>query len=604
MALNNTKHFKGILQYKSTDSFVKEAGYIYFVREFVDGKETGNTEIYFGTRKYADVATTKLAELQSAISKNADSITAIQQTIGSWSEKFSGSISTIANAVVAVSATTENNKTAIETLNGSGDGSVAKTVADAKSQLLGDAAEGYNTLGKLEDKIQEVAKSVTDKNVSAEGDTYVNATASNNKVTVSATQSTKDSLALADSALQKANITTGNANGTISVKGQDVAVKGLGSAAYTDASAYDVNGAAAQALADAKVYTNDSIAALSGSTSGKSVDNLVTVTIDEAAGKITGVSVGVNDIAKNSDLTAHTGDTEIHITDAERTAWNQAKSDIDVFLSGNTVEALDTLKEIQDYISKDGEAADNLVKSIASAQTTADKAVATIGKIAENTTVAAELTRIEGIADAAQTAGEVSSAIDAKINALSGNGEDSDDNGLVTVKVESASGKVTSVFVSTKDIARKSNLTAHTGDTDIHVTTNDKVKWNAAETNAKEYASAYTESAIVKLDLANTYDAKGAAEDVQTNLETYSGATKTILDDIESRLTAITNDAVTSVASSGKTITVTDNNDGAVNVDVNTLAVSSAQANGYVALEKTTDGALYGVMYYGGDDAE
>lgn len=44
--------------------------------------------------------------------------------------------------------------------------------------------------------------------------------------------------ALADSALQKADITTGSANGTIAVDGADVAVKGLGSAAYTESSAY------------------------------------------------------------------------------------------------------------------------------------------------------------------------------------------------------------------------------------------------------------------------------------------------------------------------------------------------------------------------------
>lgn len=43
---------------------------------------------------------------------------------------------------------------------------------------------------------------------------------------------------LADSALQKADITTGSANGTISVDGSDVQVKGLGSAAYTEGSAY------------------------------------------------------------------------------------------------------------------------------------------------------------------------------------------------------------------------------------------------------------------------------------------------------------------------------------------------------------------------------
>lgn len=44
--------------------------------------------------------------------------------------------------------------------------------------------------------------------------------------------------ALADSALQKADIATGSANGTISVEGSDVAVKGLGSAAYTASTAY------------------------------------------------------------------------------------------------------------------------------------------------------------------------------------------------------------------------------------------------------------------------------------------------------------------------------------------------------------------------------
>lgn len=47
-----------------------------------------------------------------------------------------------------------------------------------------------------------------------------------------------------NAALQAADIATGSANGAISVKGTDVAVKGLGSAAFTEASAYDVAGAA------------------------------------------------------------------------------------------------------------------------------------------------------------------------------------------------------------------------------------------------------------------------------------------------------------------------------------------------------------------------
>ena len=44
--------------------------------------------------------------------------------------------------------------------------------------------------------------------------------------------------ALADTALQKADITTGGTNGTITVDGGEVAVKGLGSAAYTASTAY------------------------------------------------------------------------------------------------------------------------------------------------------------------------------------------------------------------------------------------------------------------------------------------------------------------------------------------------------------------------------
>ena len=50
--------------------------------------------------------------------------------------------------------------------------------------------------------------------------------------------------ALAESALQQKDIVTGLTNGTISVKGVDVKVKGLGSAAYTESSAYDAAGSA------------------------------------------------------------------------------------------------------------------------------------------------------------------------------------------------------------------------------------------------------------------------------------------------------------------------------------------------------------------------
>lgn len=55
------------------------------------------------------------------------------------------------------------------------------------------------------------------------------------------------SLDLADSAVQ--SVTEGSTNGTVDVDGTDVAVHGLGSAAYTDSTAYDAAGAAAAAVA-------------------------------------------------------------------------------------------------------------------------------------------------------------------------------------------------------------------------------------------------------------------------------------------------------------------------------------------------------------------
>ena len=71
--------------------------------------------------------------------------------------------------------------------------------------------------------------------------------------------------AKADSAVQE--VTEGSANGTIAVDGTDVKVHGLGTAAYTDADAYDAAGTAEEMLAQAKQYTDQQItAALSWNT--------------------------------------------------------------------------------------------------------------------------------------------------------------------------------------------------------------------------------------------------------------------------------------------------------------------------------------------------
>ena len=67
--------------------------------------------------------------------------------------------------------------------------------------------------------------------------------------------------------------------------------------------------------------------------------------------------------AVDSKLTTHSTDAVAHVTADERTAWNAAKTAIDAFLkdADMTEKAVDTLAELQTYMTSDGAAAAELV---------------------------------------------------------------------------------------------------------------------------------------------------------------------------------------------------------------------------------------------------
>lgn len=67
-----------------------------------------------------------------------------------------------------------------------------------------------------------------------------------------------------NAALQASDIAAGSANGTVAVKGVDVAITGLGSAAFTESTAYDASGAAATAESNAKAYAKEYADGLAG----------------------------------------------------------------------------------------------------------------------------------------------------------------------------------------------------------------------------------------------------------------------------------------------------------------------------------------------------
>lgn len=110
----------------------------------------------------------------------------------------------------------------------------------------------------------------------------------------------------AGTALQKADITTGGANGTIAVGGDDVAVKGLGTAAYQNVGAFDSAGAAdavlgsdADAAGTATVYgANKAAAAAQAKADANATE--IAKKIDATSVSAIGKSGNINDAIQST----------------------------------------------------------------------------------------------------------------------------------------------------------------------------------------------------------------------------------------------------------------------------------------------------------------
>ena len=191
-------------------------------------------------------------------------------------------------------AAIDANAAAIATLNGdkTTNGSVAKAVADAKAELLGDAATEYNTLGKLEDKIQaldvKATKAHTEVVAKAEGHvtvavadssdgTHKVVTVSENDIASATALTTEVNRAKAAEDKIEASVglatdgshvkTTGNyTSGATTVVGE---IAALDRQVKTNADAIAAETtratkAEAKALADAKAYTDGALSWIEG----------------------------------------------------------------------------------------------------------------------------------------------------------------------------------------------------------------------------------------------------------------------------------------------------------------------------------------------------
>lgn len=132
-------------------------------------------------------------------------------------------------------------------------------VDSAKTEAINTA--GTNADSKISTKVGDIGGSTVKQYVDQAETDAVN-TAKSYADGLAGNYATKAQGAKADTALQKADVTSGTANGTIAVKGTDVAVKGLASAAYkvagTASGNVPVNGAALGTTANVPVVTNAS----------------------------------------------------------------------------------------------------------------------------------------------------------------------------------------------------------------------------------------------------------------------------------------------------------------------------------------------------------
>ena len=132
-------------------------------------------------------------------------------------------------------------------------------VDSAKSEAISTA--GTNADSKISAKVGDIGSSTVKQYVD-QAETDAVASAKSYADGLAGNYATKAQGAKADTALQQADIVSGTANGSISVKGNNVSVKGLASAAYKVAGSASgnvpVNGAALGTTANVPVVTNAS----------------------------------------------------------------------------------------------------------------------------------------------------------------------------------------------------------------------------------------------------------------------------------------------------------------------------------------------------------
>lgn len=336
----------------------------------------------------------------------------------------------------------------------------------------------------------------------ADGGSVANAIADAKKAGTDAAKAAATAQATADSKTTMAEVEAKNyatkteAQGYADGKNAAIqAAKSAADAAQADVDALEAkvgtvpeNKTVVEMISDAQAAATYDDTALKGRVSNIEKDYLKAADKTELSNTISGIDTAYKaaDTALSNRVKAIEDD---HLKKADKTelatSIADVKSDVDTFLAAANIggEAIDTLKEIQDYISSDGTAAAEMTNKISALETA-------VGKAAEGDNPATGL--VKSVADnAAAIAAEKTRAEGAEANLAQ-----ADTDNLAAAK-KYADDAITNLKIG--DYAKKSDLDTHTGNTTVHITADERSKWNAAEGKAhthgnKDLLDTYTQT--------------------------------------------------------------------------------------------------------------
>ena len=236
--------------------------------------------------------------------------------------------------------------------------------------------------------------------------------------------------------------------------------------------------------------------------------------------------------ANTTDLTAHTGNSTVHITSDERTKWNGKISNVQYnktdkkiyFYSGATTETPVSNIDATDFI-KDGMVSNVEIKDVTNSGSCL---VITFNADAGKQDITIPVTKIFNPANyylKSETSGktEIATALDSKVNTS---------ELTKYYKKEETSGK-TELDTAFGLKANATDLATHTGDSTIHITSAERTKWNDAATNSHTHANKAVLDTITAID-------KELSE-TSNNLVVNSAITK-VIEDNEKITSASLND--------------------------------------------------------------